>query len=402
MDKEEGSIVVISDTHLGLRPSAWKIPGLRNTLSCEPKILSGFLNWLKKLEEGEPYSIRLSDDSEKRLLPPSELILLGDIIELWDASDRAIEYCSRDFNRAVSELECEKVYVLGNHDDVLVEVSTVLPSGTSSLDIVTDIYPRESEETPFLKRGGRSYIFLHGHQFDTLSQLAGPLSKSLAWTRDGAEAFGTFSWLLVGIFLISVFLKMFNLAEIDVYLLGLLGILSIPRIVISLARPVWNRLFGKRYKQEGAVKGFYNYWRKISVRADYPSDINVVYGHTHLTDIITPEEIEEIIDRDGWKPELTLLNIPSWVKDQAKEDVLLATFLYIDDEGAYYVGWDWNKEAPFLISDEAISDRVRGLTLSNEAQEALVSMGWPEKLADKWTKPYQYKRKKSGARKISE
>jgi hypothetical protein len=194
---------------------------------------------------------------------------------------------------------------------------------------------------------------------------------------------------------------MFNLVDIDVYLLGLLGILSIPRIVISLARPVWNRLFGKRYKQEGAVKGFYNYWRKISARTDYPSDINVVYGHTHLTDIITPGEIEEIIGRDGWKPELTLLNIPSWVKDQAKEGVLLATFLYIDDEGAYYIGWDWNKEAPFLISDEAISDRVSGLTLSNEAQEALVSMGWPEKLADKWSKPYQYTRKKRGARKIS-
>ena len=372
MEKEEGSIIVISDTHLGLRPSTWNILGLRNTLSCEPKILSGFMNCAR-----------------------------GDIIELWDASDRAIEYCSRDFNRAVSELECEKVHVLGNHDDVLVEVSTVLSSGTSSFDIVADIYPRQGEETPYLERGGRKYVFLHGHQFDTLAQIAGPLSKSLAWIRDGAEAFGTFSWLLVGVFLISVFSKMFNLVEIDVYLLGLLGILSIPRIVISLARPVWNSLFGKRYRQEGAVRGFYNYWRKISARASYPSDINVVYGHTHLTDIITPGELEEIIDGDGWEPEMTLLNIPSWVKDQAKEDVLLATFLYIDDEGAYYVGWDWNEEAPFLISDEAISDRVRGLTLSNEAQRALVSMGWPEKLADKWSRPYQYTRKKSGAREIS-
>jgi UDP-2,3-diacylglucosamine pyrophosphatase LpxH len=394
MDKEEGSIVVISDTHLGLRPSTFNVFGLRNTLSCEPKILSGFLNWLKKLEEGGHYSIRLSDDREKRLLPPSELILLGDMIELWDASDRAIEFCSRDFNRALSELECEKVYLLGNHDDVLVEVSTVLPSGTSSLDIVTDIYPRQGEETPYLERGGRSYVFLHGHQFDTLSQQAGPLSKSFAWARDGAEAFGTFSWLLVGIFLISALSKIFNLVDIDVYLLGLLGVLSIPRIVISLARPFWNKLFSKRYKQEGAVRGFYRYWREISKAADYPSDVNVVYGHTHLTDIITPDEIEEILDRDDWRPELTLLNIPSWVKDQAKEDVLLATFLYIDGDGAYFVGWDWNEEAPFLISDEAISDRVKGLTLSKEAQEALVSRGWPEKLAEKWSKPYNYTRKK--------
>jgi len=392
MEKEERSVIVISDTHLGLGPSTWNLPGLRNTLSCEPKILSGFLNWLKSVEEGEYYSIQLSDGSEKQILPSSELILLGDIIELWDASDRAIEFCSRDFNRAISELKCEKVYLLGNHDDVLREVSTTLPSGTSSLKIVTDIYPGQDEEPPYIEKGAKRYIFLHGHQFDTLSQLAGPLSKSLGWVRDGAEAFGTFSWLIVGIFIISVFMAMLKLVNIDIYLLGFLGVLSTPRIFISFARPIWNKLSGKRYNQVGAVKGFYKYWRKISRRADYPSDLNVVYGHTHLTDIITSREIEEILDLDDWKTELTLLNIPSWVKDQAKDDVLLATFLYIDDEGAYYVGWDWDKNSPFLISDEAISNRVKGVTLSEEAQVKLVSSGWPEKLADKWARQYKYTR----------
>ncbi len=185
---------------------------------------------------------------------------------------------------------------------------------------------------------------------------------------------------------------MLKLVNIDIYLLGLLGVLSTPRIFISLARPIWNKLSGKRYDQVGAVKGFYKYWRKISRRVDYPSDLNVVYGHTHLTDIITPREIEEILDLDDGETELTLLNIPSWVKDQAKDDVLLATFLYIDDEGAYYVGWDWNKNSPFLISDEAISNRVKGVTLSEEAQVKLVSSGWPEKLADKWSKQYKYTR----------
>lgn len=117
-----------------------------------------------------------------------------------------------------------------------------------------------------------------------------------------------------------------------------------------------------------------------------------MYGHTHLTDIITPREIEEILDLDDWETELTLLNIPSWVQDQAKDDVLLATFLYIDDEGAYYIGWDWNKNSPFLISDEAISNRVKGVTLSEEAQVKLVASGWPEKLVDKWSKQYKYTR----------
>lgn len=242
MEKGEESVIVIADTHLGLRPSKWYLPGLRNTLSCEPKILSGFLNWLKSVEEGEYYSIQLSDGSEKQILPSSELILLGDIIELWDASDRAIEFCSRDFNRAISELKCEKVYLLGNHDDVLGEVSTTLPSGTSSLNIVTDIYPRQDDELPYIEKGAKRYIFLHGHQFDTLSQLAGPLSKSLGWVRDGAEAFGTFSWVIVGIFIVSVFMAMLKLVNIDIYLLGLLGVLSFPRIFISLARPIWNKL----------------------------------------------------------------------------------------------------------------------------------------------------------------
>jgi UDP-2,3-diacylglucosamine pyrophosphatase LpxH len=401
MNKDEGSIVVISDTHLGLRPSTLYIPGFKNTLSCEPKILSDFLNWLKILEEGEQYSIKLSDNRKKRLLPPSELILLGDIIELWDASNRAIEFCSRDFNRAIAELECEKVYLLGNHDDILKEVSTILPSGTSSLNIVTDIYPKQDTKPPYIMRGARKYVFLHGHQFDSLTQLAGPFTKILAWVRDGAEAFGTFSWLIVGIFVGCAILWRFNLLKIDTYIVGLLGLLSLPRILISLARPIWNKLVGKRYKQEEAVKGFYNYWRKIPEEVAYPPDVNVVYGHTHLTDIITPDEIEEIIDGDDWKPELTLLNIPSWVKDQDDEGVLLATFLYIDDEGAIYVGWDWNEKKPFLISDERISDRVYGVTLDEEAREALATMGWPEKLADKWSKPYKYTRKKRGARKIS-
>lgn len=356
MRKERESIIVIADTHLGLKISTWNFLGLRNTLSCEPKILSGFLNWLKELEEKGSTKIRLSDTEEKLLVPPSELILLGDILELWDASNRSIEYCSKDFNDVISDLKCEKIYLLGNHDDILEEVSGHFPSGSSTIKIISGTYPEQSERTSFKVVGEKKYLFLHGHQFDSMFKYSGPLWKLLSYLRDGAEAFGSFSWILVGLFVVCMLLCLFPQFQINKLFLLLLGALTIPRLGVSIFRPIWTQASGKRYDRKGSVKGFYKFWKNYTKDVDDSADVNIVHGHTHLIDLISPEEIENIVGKTDWKVRATLINIPSWVWDEKDiyQDLLFAVFLYIDDQHAYFFGWDWHLEQPFYISNKMI------------------------------------------------
>ena len=116
--EREKSIVVVADTHFGLR----------NEMCFEPEVFSGFLRWVKRLEKCEVEPLKLGDwdavKDEKVLEPPGKIILVGDILELWDASDRSVDICVRTFFPIFSELDCEKIYVLGNHDDVLEEIAS--------------------------------------------------------------------------------------------------------------------------------------------------------------------------------------------------------------------------------------------------------------------------------------
>lgn len=116
-EKDQGSCIVIADTHLGLVPDPGK---LAEAETCDPAALVGFINWLVDLKnkkvENELELYDEGGDASKKLEPPSMLILLGDIVDLWDSTEAKVEFSSRPLFSALEKLDCEKIYVLGNHD----------------------------------------------------------------------------------------------------------------------------------------------------------------------------------------------------------------------------------------------------------------------------------------------
>lgn len=424
-----GSIIVISDCHLGLVSG-----GKEKGVVCEPDKLGQFLSWLIRLERGERFSIPLGPwgggRGEKVLKPPEKVILLGDIVELWDAADREIDQCSGPIFDLLGRLSCEKVYVLGNHDYDLKSLVGTYPSGEQTLKIVEECYPEQVEDGKVvtLRKGDRGYLFVHGYQFDKIFKFH-PW-KLLPGVRSGAVAFGKYGDVFVALLAISVLawllgyfaarqtaldaaalIQALLLAGLPAQLaalsplglasywvtvhpaLSVLGnsalillwaVLGGPRIVYLYGRRVWSKLVGTRYNREASIKGLRSWWRRFSKRgAVDTNNLRIVYGHTHLIDVIPPEELAA--DEDV---RVTALNIPAWVKDYTEKhrQKLRAACLYIDDEDELFIGWDWNEKKPFLIPVEAVYERKKRGTISESTAEKLLSIGWPKNMVDTWLK----------------
>lgn len=124
------SYIVVSDVHLGGK--------CNHTEFCE------FLDWVHDLANKS----KTCKDNEVLIKKPDKIILLGDILELWDPRkgdrDYVIKDCMRTFTM-LSGMACDKIYVVGNHDDSLSELDTkvdceMLPNGTK-FDIYNRHYP---------------------------------------------------------------------------------------------------------------------------------------------------------------------------------------------------------------------------------------------------------------------
>lgn len=384
------SIIVVADTHFGLR----------NDVFFEPQVFSGFLRWVKRLENGDVEPLKLGDldtDKKKILEPPEKIILIGDILELWDASDRSVEICVGTFAQIFSELDCEKIYILGNHDDILEEIASngkhQYPSGASGLDIIKEVYPNQEipeegvHEVRTLTVGKEEYLFIHGQQFDKYFVEIGSAYKIIAYMREAAMAFGNFTWIFVFLFILGVTFMLLRWLSPSWWMLILLALLAVPRIFIHIARPIYNAIKSTRYNRLD-LNRFKEWWSKFSNGKKCPQkNLNVVYGHTHLIDV-----------RHLENPDVRLLNVPSWVKDERshkiRENVLRAAFLYVDEEGSKFVGWNWSESMPFLIPEKVIEIRRQGRALTDEnlraigwSLEKLGEIGWPAELLKEWEKP---------------
>lgn len=151
-----GSVVVVADTHLGITKDSFSMPGY----------FADFLKYLK--DEMEQKSVKIFDGTvkEKVLQEPEKVIFLGDIIELWDSEDEAVNFCLSSLVPILSEMRAEKIYILGNHDNTLERASLLRKDeyyvlGKSTLRLVENTYPSDG----FLKIGKENYLFVHGHQF---------------------------------------------------------------------------------------------------------------------------------------------------------------------------------------------------------------------------------------------
>ena len=220
---------------------------------------------------------------------PKSLILLGDYLELWDSTDEAVNISSRGIWSDMEKLSCRKVHVAGNHDFEISQVAGSYPQGESSIEVSPNTYPTDVGQSPWLKIGQTSYLFIHGHQFDWTFQHLGKAWTFVSYLHDGAEAFRLWSWILtivgLGAAIGSLLLPSSStaLAAIGWTLLVAVGL---PRLIITLARPIWNRFFASRYKASKALKDFATWWRNYSKNNTAPDGpLCVVYGHTHLIDV---------------------------------------------------------------------------------------------------------------------
>ncbi len=209
--------IVIADTHLGLRERKFLGIDLQS-VTCEPENVSAFLHWLVELEEKGSWTLPLvtgegNEPAQLELEPPGKLILLGDVLELWDSSERALDMCSRPILETLSKVRCEKIYVIGNHDNLLSELSGgSYPSGATSMLLAASTYPPQETKSAMqvLQVGDAAYLFLHGQQFDKLFVASGGLDQIVGLLRDGAVAFGGYSYFFALAFLAGLTLWCFN------------------------------------------------------------------------------------------------------------------------------------------------------------------------------------------------
>ena len=366
------SIIVVADTHFGLK---------KEKQNCDPQAFSDFLDWVISLEQKGKDELNLGNwgaKNEKIMVkPPEKMVFLGDILEFWDASKESVDACSRSVIQTLSKLTCEKIYVLGNHDHELVEISGKYPLGLSGVNIIEDEYATS--------KGDKKFMFLHGHQFDKLFTL--PSWRIMPLFNKVATVLGKYMWFFVALFVIdiSMLISLGFDGLADWMSLVSLGAISIPFLAVRFGRDVWNNLKTTRYKPEEAEERLEKWWSKISETED-AEELNIIYGHTHSIGFWS---------KDIGKDKLTMFNLPSWIRDHNKkneislENVFRHGFLYVDGETIEFVGWDTKKKKPFFIPKILVQERQQSeLTIfeTEQAYKELLQIDWPPELIDKWFK----------------
>jgi UDP-2,3-diacylglucosamine pyrophosphatase LpxH len=159
----EKPLFVISDLHIGSG-------GPRDTLESLEKrhLVESFLNHVQR-EDGE-------------------LIILGDMIDLWRFGLMAVVRTHRELLDHLNEMSV--TYIPGNHDQVLGSLEH--PGG-----IIHPFF--DSLASPCTRQiGGRQFRFTHGHELDPINRKIGPsigkalgLSASLIEWAKGAQVFSS-------------------------------------------------------------------------------------------------------------------------------------------------------------------------------------------------------------------
>jgi len=369
IDKKK-SIIVVADTHFGLK---------NEKQNCDPNAFSDFLDWITWLEQKGKDELKLGnwgDGNEKIMVkPPEKMIFLGDILELWDTTKESVDACSRSIVQTLSKLTCEKIYVLGNHDHELAEISGEYPLGQSSINIMEDEYATY--------KGGKRLMFLHGHQFDRLFSL--PSWRIMPLFNRVATVLGKYTRFFVALFAIDISMLIYlgSAGLADWISLISLGAISIPFLVVRLGRGFWNNLKTTKYKPEEVEGGLEKWWGGISKTED-AEELNIIYGHTHSIGFWS---------KDIGEDRLTLFNLPSWIIDRNEkngislENVFRHGFLYVDEETVEFVGWDTKKKKPFFIPKNLVQERQQSEVTIFETEQVykeLLQIDWPPELIDKW------------------
>jgi len=306
--------------------------------------------------------------------PPEVVILLGDILELWEPTndDRSqpVRESFRIFHKLLN-LPCNKVYVIGNHDHELIDFSSDVThdddrNGEACRDytcanptqfvIERDRYPSNPTEE-CLKIGEGEYYFLHGHQLDKTFRATSDLQFTPGWMSSLANTYRSINPLLgitgTGVLSIGILLAIIGAIGIWSAPLWFLLLIIIPSLYIAfpwlwvkVQRPVWKiiaRHAVPKYKNVETVAR--DYFRPKKYEKTHARTI--VFGHTHYPGYSKgKDELKE------W----TFVNTGSWIKPprdvreaimkdednkKGRHPFAINTFVYIDDKGPSV--WQWKQ-----------------------------------------------------------
>ncbi len=391
-------IYAIADTHLGLREKG------RRLHSDSPAYVADFLRWLHSLPEaGIEFPVLENGSIVARVFqPPTHLILLGDILELWDAENQNILLSSASVTDELKTVPAKKIYVLGNHDNILESAIGVYPFGIPKLEIVKWVYPPEEGDSKLIRPltvGDRSYLFVHGHQLDAHFRRSLGFWRSLPHVRQFGAALGRHAWWFLGITLWTLAIQfLVSASPLGWVIVAASAIIWIPRAYMTIARPIWGALFGRRYRRSATLDAFRSFWKGLRKRVVHPDEVSVVYGHTHILDYIEVERQASTTRRLsksqtrlvsfllGFRRRpRNLYNISSWISTKGpRETVIWATIFYADEKGPLFLGWDWTVRRPFHIPFELVKKRRAGETLDSTEAALAAELKWPPKLIQKW------------------
>lgn len=272
-------------------------------------------------------------------------------------AQRAIE----PFGKLVS-LGCEKIFVLGNHDEDISEYLEEIKSNGSSVikknsfmtksdfTIIDRHYPEDphDKEKGFLQVGKRKYFFLHGQQFDKLFISVGRLASIPTRIAKISNAFSRIfqpnGWSIVALFAILSGIYIVWRNDMVLAFSVVTFLLSIPRLFTYLQDKVWANikvLFTDKPKYmdvETIIKEkYYDFDKDMT-----GEDVNFVFGHTHV-----PEIHQHKFNSKGKEHEMLFVNSGSWVKEK---DYTHDTFVYIDETGSYLFKWNIGGDIELLQS----------------------------------------------------
>lgn len=331
--------IVVSDLHFGGE-------------ECNHSEFCNFLEWLGTLEN-KPETIEYKDE-KIRIEHPDKIILLGDILELWNPKKGERSNIIRDCVKPLtmlSNLDCDKIYVLGNHDDSLVGLEgkiacETLVNGTK-FHIYSGHYPKKDKHSGVakgLKIGERSYFFLHGHQFDkkqTIIKLINRFWDPLDWFQEifhikftknhWKESFIIFLFLLLAgkYFLWSGLLQASFWSNLAWALFtGFFAVSSIPGIIATTQGSIYNTMKPRDKTAKQVIENKYYQKKKETIDADV-----VVFGHTHFASSC------ELTSKSRKR---LFLNSGCWVgtdKYINGKKCYANTFVYLDETGAYILTW---------------------------------------------------------------
>jgi UDP-2,3-diacylglucosamine pyrophosphatase LpxH len=315
--------------------------------------------------------------TEESLEAPHKIILLGDMLDLWISRDsntlRPYQESFNIFNSLIA-LNREIVWLLGNHDGIMehYEGTHYLPDG-APFSVFCGGYPNGKGSEGRCKGehiggqgepiGGRTYFFLHGHQFDFFFRHGSVLrfGNFVGFSSATARDFKRFMWLGGIVLLLTVFVVLSpllnnwlptlfasmvpfeqnsTLAVLTLFvwwLIGAIAFLGVLWLFTSLAKLYYDYSHHPGHIQKGAGKpstlrmqiqqrvGCYDFPR-VAQRID--ADV-IVCGHTHES------YIKSYTPKNG--PKKLVVNSGSWIvqPNSRTHD----TFVYIDNNGLRVLQW---------------------------------------------------------------